>query len=93
MNLTSFIKHVRPMISIKPQISLASVIGLGYNTFSLYPRSITLAKTFAVLFVMVIGLTCLIEPVRFFNRQDAAKRQTAGIKFTHRPKTRNSAYR
>jgi len=26
--------------------------------------------------------------VRYYYRQDAAKRQTAGIKFTHRPKIR-----
>jgi len=31
---------------------------------------------------------CRCENMVFFYRQDAAKRQTAGIKFTHRPKIR-----
>jgi len=34
------------MTPIKPQISFASVIGLGYNTFLLYPRPIILAKRY-----------------------------------------------
>jgi len=34
------------MTPIKPQILFSSVIGLGYNTFLLYPRPITLAKRF-----------------------------------------------
>jgi len=31
--LTRFIKRVRPMITTKPQICVASVIGFGYNSF------------------------------------------------------------
>ena len=46
-NLASFIKHVRPMIPTKPQISFCYCnSSLGYNTFLLYPRPITLAKRY-----------------------------------------------
>ena len=45
-NLISFIRHVRPTTPIKPQIFFASVIGLGCNTFLLYPRPITVAKIY-----------------------------------------------
>ena len=49
----------------KKQISFASIIGLGYNTFLLYPRLITLAKDNCG-FIGVIGLTCFIKLVKFF---------------------------
>ena len=42
-----------------------SVMGLKYNKNILYPRPITLAKDICG-FIGVIGLTCLIELVRFF---------------------------
>jgi len=38
--------HVRPIIPIKPQIYFCCVIDLGYNTFLLYPRPITLVERY-----------------------------------------------
>jgi len=59
-NLTSFIKRVRPMTPIKPQIIVASIMSLGYNKNVSYPKPITLAKRNLLFFIGIIGLTRLI---------------------------------